>query len=52
MPKLIWKDLSAIPEDIRAKMYPQDVPGTAPMANRDYHTMYVGEIVDCYIIEE
>ena len=24
--------------------------GTYPMANRDYHTMYVGEIVDAYII--
>ena len=39
-----------IPEDILARMYPQDVPGTHPMANRDFHTMYVGEIVDAYII--
>ena len=44
------QDLSRIPEDIRARMYPQDVPGTNPMANRDCHTMYVGEIVDAYII--
>ena len=44
------QDLSRIPEDIRARMYPQDVPGTAPLANRDCHTMYVGEIVDAYII--
>lgn len=42
--------LSEIPQDIRDKMYPQDVPGTFPMANRDFHTMYVGEIVDAYII--
>ena len=42
--------LSRIPVDICARMYPQDVPGTNPMANRDFHTMYVGEIVDAYII--
>ena len=44
------QDLSKIPEDIREKMYPRDVEGTYPMANRDCHTMYVGEIVDAYII--
>ena len=33
-------------------MYPQDVDGTWPMANRDFHTMYVGEIVDAYVIRE
>ena len=44
------QDLSKIPEDIREKTYPQDVHGRYPMANRDYHTMYVGEIVDAYII--
>ena len=44
------QDLSKIPEDIREKMYPQDVDGTYPMANRDAHTMYVGQIVDAYII--
>ena len=44
------QDLSRIPEDIRRKSYPQDVPGTDPMANRDFHTMYVGEIADAYII--
>lgn len=45
------QDLSRIPPDIRDRMYPQDVPGTYPMANRDCHTMYVGEIVDAYIIK-
>lgn len=45
------QDLSRIPQDIRERMYPQDVPGTAPLANRDAHTMYVGEIVDAYIIK-
>ena len=44
------QDLAKIPEDIRERAYPQDVPGTNPMANRDCHTMYVGEIVDAYII--
>ena len=44
------QDLSKIPQDIRERFYPQDVPGTEPMANRDFHTMYVGEIVDAYII--
>ena len=44
------QDLMKIPEDIRERMYPQDVPGTHPMANRDFHTMYVGQIVDAYII--
>jgi len=44
------QDLSRIPEDIRDRMYPQDVDGTYPMANRDFHTMYVGEIVAAYII--
>ena len=44
------QDLSKIPEDIREKTYPQDVDGSYPMANRDFHTMYVGEIVDAYII--
>ncbi len=45
------QDLSKIPEDIRENTYPQDVEGTYPMANRDFHTMYVGEIVDAYIIK-
>jgi len=44
------QDLQRIPEDIRERMYPQDVPGTNPMANRDCHTMYVGQILDAYII--
>ena len=45
------QDLSKIPQDILERMYPQEVPGTNPMANRDFHTMYVGEIVDAYIIK-
>ena len=44
--------LEKIPEDICKAMYPQDVDGTYCMANRDAHTMYVGEIVDAYMIKE
>ena len=46
------QELEKIPEDIREAMYPQDVPGTYYMANKDFHTMYVGEIVDAYIIRD
>ena len=45
------QDLSRIPEDIREKMYPQDVDGSHPLANRDAHTAYIGQIVDAYIIK-
>ena len=44
------QDLCSLPEEIRTQMYPQDVDSTAPLANRDAHTMYVGEIVSAYII--
>ena len=44
--------LEKIPEDIVRQMYPQDVDGTYPMANRDAHTMYVGEIIDAYMIKK
>ena len=44
------QDLSLLPENIREKMYPQDVDGSYPMANRDAHTAYIGQIVDAYII--
>ena len=46
------QDLSQIPADILRSTYPQNVPGTAPLANRDFHTMYVGEIVAAYIIRD
>ena len=44
------QELSSIPEDIRQKMYPQDVDSSNPMANRDAHTAYIGQIVAAYII--
>ena len=45
------QDLSLLPESIRKADYPADVDGTAPLANRDPHTVYIGEIVDAYILE-
>jgi len=45
------QDLSAIPEPILSRYYPQDVEGTFPGSNRDYHIAFYGEIVDAYIIE-
>ena len=44
--------LDSIPADIVKEMYPQDVDGSYCMANRDPHTMYVGEIVDAYLIRD
>ena len=44
------QDLSRIPQDIIDSFYPQLKPGDDPMDNRDFHTMYVGEIVSSYII--
>ena len=43
--------VSLLPEDIRKSDYPADVDGTAPLANRDPHTVYIGEIVDAYLLE-
>ena len=45
------QELEKLPDDIREKMYPQDVDGSYPMANRDAHTAYIGEIVAAYIIK-
>lgn len=44
------QDLSRLPKEIQDRMYPQDVDGSNPMANRDAHTMYIGQIIDAYII--
>ena len=35
---------------MKEKINPQDVDGSAPMANRDAHTDYIGQIVSAYII--
>ena len=47
------QELPSLRDDrLRAVLYPQDIDGTAPVANRDAHVTYFGEIVSCYIIEE
>lgn len=46
------QDINEIPEDIRQDCYPQDVDSDYPMANKDYHVAYYGEIVKAYIIED
>ena len=46
------QELGRIPADILASTYPQEKPGANPMDNRDFHTMYVGEIVSAYIIRD
>ena len=45
------QDLNLLPEHIREAMYPQDVDGTFPMANRDPHTAYIGQILGAYLID-
>lgn len=45
------QDISRLPDDMRDVIYPQDVDGSAPLANRDPHTAYIGRIVDAYIIK-
>ena len=44
------QELELIHPDFRTS-YPQDVPGTAPLANRDAHIAYYGEIVGAYLAE-
>ena len=53
--KVIYKqeqDPAAIPLAERQRFYPQDVDGSCPGANREYHIRYHGEIVDAYLIED
>ena len=42
-------DLAKIPQDLRDRYYPQDVPSTGTGSNCDTHIMYVGQIVAAYI---
>lgn len=44
------QDKNAIPEEILQKEYPQDVNSSHPFANRDFHEMFYGEIVNAYVI--
>ena len=45
------QDLSLLPEEIVKRNYPEDVEPSAPLANRDCHTAYYGEITKAYIPE-
>lgn len=45
------QDIARIPEPIRSRAYPEDVDSTNPMANRDAHVMYIGQIVSAYVIK-
>ena len=52
--KVIYRqpqELELLPKEICDRMYPQDVPSSNPMANRDPHVTYYGEIVAAYIAE-
>ena len=44
------QDLSRLEKPFLSRYYPQDVEGTFPGSNRDYHLAFYGEIVDAYII--
>lgn len=52
--KVIYKqkqDEKEMTKENKEKFHPQDVDSSFPMANKDYHTAYYGEIVSAYIIE-
>ena len=46
------QDLSAIPQDVLDRYYPQNIDGTDRGKNRDHHIAYYGEIVNAYLITE
>lgn len=45
------QEIEQLPQDMQEDLYPQDVDGSNTGANRDAHTMYIGQIVDAYIIK-
>ncbi len=52
--KIIYKqaqDPHEMTPENRDTFHPQNVDGSFPMANRDYHTAFYGEIVSAYIVE-
>ena len=46
------QDLGLLPREIVMRDYPENVESTAPLANKDCHTAYYGEIVNAYIIKD
>lgn len=52
--KVIYKqhqNPDEIAKENKEMFHPQDVDSSNPMANKDYHTAFYGEIVSAYIIE-
>lgn len=45
------QDKKSIPNIIKSECYPQDVNSDFHGANKDFHTMFIGEIVGAYIAE-
>jgi flavin reductase (DIM6/NTAB) family NADH-FMN oxidoreductase RutF len=46
------RDKILISDDLRKTFYPEDVDSDFYGSNKDYHTMFYGEIVSAYIIEK
>ena len=44
------QEVDKIPASIADHMYPENGSGVLPKGTRDVHTMYVGEILDAYLI--
>lgn len=52
--KIIYKQLQdkdAISTSVKERFYPDNVPGSFPRSNNDFHTMFYGEIVGAYMVE-
>ncbi len=52
--KVIYRQMQdpcAISDDLKKAFYPKDVDSSCPMANKDYHVMYIGEVVASYIVK-
>ncbi len=46
------QDKEAIPAEFIPDFYPQDVDGDFHGANKDFHTVFMGEVVGAYILEK
>lgn len=46
------QDLSLLPDEIVKRDYPETVDSAAPLANKDCHTAYYGEILKAYLYEK
>ncbi len=51
--KIIYQqeqEINNIPHELKEQFNPQNIDSDAPMANKDFHTVYCGEIVNAYIL--